>query len=393
MTGYEKLANKLGIAFFDYQEKAFDDILEQDGPGRLCLYYRTGAGKSITALVSVLVDGHTDALVVAPPTTHKKWAEDAEKLGMTITTISHAAFRMKHYKISPGRAIIADEFHLFGGFNAMGWQKLRVVSDRLQAPLILLSATPNYNDAERVYCIQRLIQPEETKGGYLQFIYRHCETEQNPFGAYPRVLGLLHFKDASEFLASIEHVHHVPDMRPMLITEAFFSHVLSDEFTTYGYSTRKHRIMASQMEARYTAIYEAYVDEEDHLRDAALSEILKLSQGNEPVLLFCNSARLAEVVHRTLPDRHVAGLVTGQTKPQEKQAILDAFREGALPFLVGTATLATGTDGLDKVCDTLIIVQDTDDDSLRQQLVGRIYPRGLDADTSQKKIFRLNWIP
>ena len=57
-------------------------------------------------------------------------------------------------------------------------------------------------------------------------------------------------------------------------------------------------------------------------------------------------------------------------------------------MLIGTASLATGTDGLDKMCDTLIILDDTDDDSLRRQLIGRIMPRGADTDTSKKKVYR-----
>jgi hypothetical protein len=57
--------------------------------------------------------------------------------------------------------------------------------------------------------------------------------------------------------------------------------------------------------------------------------------------------------------------------------------------LVGTASLATGTDGLDKMCDSLIILDDTEDDSLRRQLVGRIMPRGEAADASKKQVHRL----
>jgi hypothetical protein len=59
-------------------------------------------------------------------------------------------------------------------------------------------------------------------------------------------------------------------------------------------------------------------------------------------------------------------------------------------MLIGTATLATGTDGLDKVCNTLFIVNDTDDDALRRQLIGRILPRGDSASTTAKQIFRLD---
>jgi superfamily II DNA or RNA helicase len=83
------------------------------------------------------------------------------------------------------------------------------------------------------------------------------------------------------------------------------------------------------------------------------------------------------------------GLVTGQTPAKKKSARLEAFKDGVLDVLVGTATLATGTDGLDKVCDWLVIFDDTDDDALRRQLIGRIMPRGMDVDASRKNVHRL----
>ena len=55
---------------------------------------------------------------------------------------------------------------------------------------------------------------------------------------------------------------------------------------------------------------------------------------------------------------------------------------------MGTTALATGTDGIDKVCDTLVIVDDVDDAALRRQLIGRILPRGLDTDLTNKRVLR-----
>jgi superfamily II DNA or RNA helicase len=80
--------------------------------------------------------------------------------------------------------------------------------------------------------------------------------------------------------------------------------------------------------------------------------------------------------------------VTGDLSQKDKEHALNLFKSGHLHALVGTATLATGTDGLDKVCHTLIIVDDTDDDALRRQLIGRIMHRGAGQATSQKKILR-----
>ena len=81
--------------------------------------------------------------------------------------------------------------------------------------------------------------------------------------------------------------------------------------------------------------------------------------------------------------------MTGTVSPKKGKAILDRFRAGELDLLVGTATMRTGTDGLDRVCDTLIIIDDTDDDAARQQLIGRILPRGLETPIDNKRVWRL----
>jgi superfamily II DNA or RNA helicase len=87
------------------------------------------------------------------------------------------------------------------------------------------------------------------------------------------------------------------------------------------------------------------------------------------------------------------GIVTGQTPKKTKELIIQEFRDGEYDVLVGTASLATGTDGLDKMCDWLVILDDTDDDALRRQLIGRIMPRGSDTDASKKQVYRLTPAP
>jgi superfamily II DNA or RNA helicase len=82
-------------------------------------------------------------------------------------------------------------------------------------------------------------------------------------------------------------------------------------------------------------------------------------------------------------------LITGDTSKKDKAERIKFFNEGGIDVLIGTASLATGTDGLDKVCDTLFILDDTDDDALRRQLIGRIMPRGKDTDASKKFVYRL----
>jgi hypothetical protein len=44
---------------------------------------------------------------------------------------------------------------------------------------------------------------------------------------------------------------------------------------------------------------------------------------------------------------------------------------------------------MDRHCHTLIIVDDTDDNAMRQQLIGRILPRGGVSGLEKKKVHRL----
>ena len=50
---------------------------------RWCLYYKTGAGKTRTALAAVRVLGYTECVIIAPPTTHKHWEDTARAMGYT----------------------------------------------------------------------------------------------------------------------------------------------------------------------------------------------------------------------------------------------------------------------------------------------------------------------
>lgn len=392
------LEHRLNKTFFSYQWETFEYEIKEAQPGvppRCCLYYRTGAGKSLTSLVQMRLWGELGALVIAPPSTHDTWYETAAALGMTIECISHAKFRQKDYRVSRLQPIIADEFHLFGGHRGKGWAKIDTTARHLQAPLIIMSATPSYNDAERVYCVQHVLDPHSCKGGFLAFLYQNCITEENPFAREPDVTGFLHHKDAEAYLAALPHVHYVPDTLVYNIEDIELSVAPEPALDEYGYDRYIHKMMASIIEEKHRRIFIAMVDPNGYLNDEAL-DILedKISRSKTPVLIFANHSTVAEAAEKSLAAEAAAfdgkvTIVTGSTPAKKKAARIDAFRDGVLDVLIGTASLATGTDGLDRVCDTLIILDDTDDDSLRRQLIGRIMPRGASADASKKKVFRI----
>lgn len=395
---FEKIEQLLGKALFDHQRAALDfwesARLVED---RLCLYYKTGSGKTLTSLLCMWarVQGQETVLVVAPPSTHMSWAAAAAVLGMEVECVSHAKFRQQAFKVQRTTPIIIDEFHMLGGYQAQGWKKLERISRGLQAPLIICSATPNYNDVERCYCVQKIVDPDSTRGGYLEFLYQHCETRQSPFSMTPEVVGFRSQQSAAEFLAAMRNVLHVPDDVDYTVQDVPLPRQMSLEFDEYGLSPFGPRLMASQIEARHTERRFNLVDTNDQFRQSVYDELSRLVGDLPPtkVLMFCNSSRIAEALHQCLCSNGVpAGIITGKDSKKVKEKELHRFISGDMEVLVGTASIATGTDGIDKVSDLLILVDDTDDESLRRQIIGRILPRGADTDASKKVIYRLTFI-
>lgn len=385
---------KLGVQFTDYQLEAMEACERADiTKARFCLYYKTGAGKTITSLAMAWELGATKVLVIAPPIGHAQWREQAVKLDLVIETISHSKFRQKDYKLDRSTLVIADEFHLFGGHTGKGWKKLDGLSRGLKAPIILASATPNYNDAERVYCIQHILDPT-LKGGFLDFIYANCITRQNPHSMIPLVDGFQNYGDAAEYLAALPGVLYLEDdlvwdIEPVPVRKPPMKSV-----TEWGYNATLHKMIASDIEARHLTAYLNVCLPKGGLRDAVRLELLNnMGSSTRPVLLFCAHSTIADAVYEWLQTFDVdSEIITGKTSLKEKESIVRAFNQRKVPVLVGTASLATGTDGMDKVCDMVIIVDDTDDAALRRQLVGRIMPRGLNTPKNHgKRVLRLEF--
>jgi hypothetical protein len=386
------LAAKAGVRWFDYQREALEAAAAAVDPAvRFCLYFKTGAGKSLTALGQVALTGHTRAVVVAPPSTHSQWITLGTKLGIEVEAMSHAKFRMKDTKLSRHVALIADEMHMFGGNTGKGWVKLSTLARHLRAPLIMASATPNYNDAERCYCIEAVLDPARTKGGYLNWIYRHCETEADPFSMTPKVLGFNGGESAAEYLAGLPGVFYLEDDTVYTINDVAYSTPLPMAYEVFGYNERKHRLVASGMEDRHTRIFHQLVDEQGLIHDHVFEFLLDLAaSATTPLLVYADHSTVADALGQSLK---VAGtkhaVVTGQTPKAQKDELVTRFKRGEFEVLVGTASISTGTDGIDKMCDWLIILDDTTDDAARRQLVGRIMPRGADTDASRKQVYRL----
>ena len=356
---------------------------------RMLLFYPTGKGKTKTSLGLMVDAGYDRILVVAPPRTHPAWRMDAIALDLDIIVMSHAKFRMDSTKFQKGRAIIVDEFHLLGGHGATGWKKLDRNATGFPA-IILSSATPEYNDAERAYCVAHVLDPVNNTGGFNHWIHKHCETKVNPFASTPYVLGFLNYAGAAEFLVDQGYTAYVRDEAEWAETTFMLPDHRDDWFEKYNYDRYQHKMIASDMEKRHRRAVLDRVNPNTGLLwdDVTVALIEQLEKSPAPWLLFCFHATIAEAVHRS-PLRHlgwqtliITGDDTSKTSEYSKKQFIES--EDARRVLVGSGTLATGTDGLDKVCSQLMIFDaQAGDPSFKRQLIGRVLPRGLtDRPTS-----------
>ena len=358
---------------------------------KVLVFFPTGKGKTAITLVMAALKGYTEAIVLCPPITHPAWKHTAKLLGIKLTPISHAKFRQKEYKLSRNVPLIVDEMHLLGGSQGAGWKKLNSIAPGMKAPVILASATPNYNDAERCYCIVHVLNPEAHRGGYPNWIRKHCITQENYFSPIPKVLGFREYKDAAAFLAAQPNVLYIPDTAPNIINNRLLVTEMPEEFDKYNYDHSKNRIMASSMEKRHRLAYLRLVDPEtglilDHVFEE-MAYLAGISTG--PMIYFAAHASVAEAIARSFEENEVPyGLITGKTTTKRKGEILEEFLASDEMELVGTASLATGADGLDRKVNELIIVDDTDDDAQRRQLTGRILPRGNNKSNQTKYAYR-----
>ena len=393
MPSIMDLEARLGLEFQLHQVQSLAAASVQDRPRqRRTLFFKTGAGKTLTALALMAVWGEKQALVVAPPSTHAGWREWGLKVGVAVDAISHAKFRMKTYQLSRTMPIIVDEFHMLGGHGAQGWKKMDRLAAGLQAPMLLLSATPNYNDAERVYCVQHVMDPTSCRGGYVQFLYTHCITQENPFSpGTPDVTGFKNYASAIEYLVALPNVDYLEDDLVYTIVDTEYKEVMPPEYEEFGLNIRKRRMIASRIEDTHIRRYQGLVGEDGRARNFVNEKIKDLYvSADGPLLVYANHASVAKGVIEVISEWSPrTAVITGATSKSDKEEILRLFNRGQINILVGTASLATGTDGMDKVCNMMLIVDDTDDPSLRRQLIGRIMPRGLDTDATGKQVHRL----
>lgn len=364
------------------QNEAYKKFKKQSNR-RFLIFFPTGEGKSKTGLALIASEGFDEVLVVAPQKTHPAWKRELATLGMTGRIVTHEMFRQDHFKPRRGEPILVDEVHKLGKRSGIGWKKLYKWSKMKDwwMPMILMSATPPYNEAERLYCVE-VICDENPTHNYERWLQENCQLEPSRFKYYPDVVGLLNYDTTNDFLADKSWCAYVEDTADWTRDTLVLPTKKLDVFEEYGFSERHHRIVASDMEKRHKRNELQFIDQNKRVRRAimkAIKQKLSMYPEQKKWLVFCSHKTVADALYENVPS-HV-WLITGDTKPHDIEPQLQGFIMAERGWLIGTSAIAEGVDGIDKTCTALLILDDiVGDDAKRRQVIGRILPRGNEDD-------------
>ncbi|MEQ9896394.1 DEAD/DEAH box helicase family protein [Pectobacterium parmentieri] len=110
-----------------------------------------------------------------------------------------------------------------------------------------------------------------------------------------------------------------------------------------------------------------------------ISQVIDYAQTRRGVMIFASTVEHAKEIATLLPAGQAA-LVSADTPPAERDALIDAFKQQSLRYLVNVAVLTTGFDA--PHVDLIAILRPTESVSLYQQIVGRglrLYPGKTDC--------------
>ncbi len=110
------------------------------------------------------------------------------------------------------------------------------------------------------------------------------------------------------------------------------------------------------------------IDKAKRATPQIVEQIIQYARERKGVMIFVATVRHAQEIHGLLPDGETA-IVIGDTPTPERDAIIQAFKNREIKYLVNVSVLTTGFDA--PHVDLIAILRPTESVSLYQQIVGR----------------------
>ncbi len=110
------------------------------------------------------------------------------------------------------------------------------------------------------------------------------------------------------------------------------------------------------------------IDKAKRATPQIVEQIIQYAKERKGVMIFAATVRHAQEIHGLLPEGETA-IVIGDTPTPERDAIIQAFKNREIKYLVNVSVLTTGFDA--PHVDLIAILRPTESVSLYQQIVGR----------------------
>ncbi|HCG5235880.1 TPA: DEAD/DEAH box helicase [Vibrio parahaemolyticus] len=110
------------------------------------------------------------------------------------------------------------------------------------------------------------------------------------------------------------------------------------------------------------------IDKAKRATPQIVEQIIQYARERKGVMIFAATVRHAQEIHGLLPEGETATVI-GDTPTPERDAIIQAFKNREIKYLVNVSVLTTGFDA--PHVDLIAILRPTESVSLYQQIVGR----------------------
>jgi Helicase conserved C-terminal domain/SNF2-related domain len=307
-----------------------------------------GLGKTLTALVaarSLQLVNSCPILVIAPVSVHESWVREAEKAQIKIEVFSWA--KIPNPLESREYLIIADEAHYAQSGESQRAKKLKVLAHHKNCIACwLLTGTPIKNAAPINFLSLLEIVNHPLAADKLEYQRRYCN-------AHHKVVGNKSIWDNTGYSCLEELSEKTKDVilrrtKQECLSELpektrLYSVVEQDRVKAQQYQDKLNNLVADYR--RRAKLGKVSKDAEalvviDYLRklgseykvDAAIAKANQLLEQDEQVVIFTEFVQSAEIIARNLN----ALLLTGDTKKEDRQQLIDQFQSGENRVFVGT---------------------------------------------------------
>lgn len=368
----------MGYELLPFQEQVVDETFKRFN-GRALFALEMGCGKTPIAIRAArrfvkqnALDGpQYPIVIVCPASLRLNWLREVERFWpdvksaavietktplayqVMILSYEQAAKRFKELMLRKPVVCIADESHYLKNPKAARTRAMQYLFKSTPCRL-LLTGTPILNRPIELWAQLDLLG--QSFGTYWQFAKRYCNAHQTRFGW--DVSGASNIQELNYRLNQTcmirklksEVLSELPDKTRSRVSVgglgrtpkgAAMAKLCRDVLRRSGWNVGETLNKLRSKEYNFTqCFFEAYSELGEAKAQAAGDVALQFSEGSQ-LVVFAHHRAVIDVIYNTVKAERKAGVITGDTKLEERQRLVDEFQAGKLEVLVLSITAAS----------------------------------------------------